>query len=109
MPFCELYPGEKLLEMPGTPQKKNVGSWHENQGKPKLSFSHSFPSEPSRVLLVTSEGNMEEIGDKYARSGKCHRRTRLSDMTPGRNDSSRGIRDVWHPSKTKDGQLLHSN
>ena len=100
-----------VLKIPGAggPSKKQkVGSWHEDQGKPKIFLSHSFPSEPSRVLWMTSEGNLEEIGGKYAGSGKCHRRTWLSDMSPGRNDS-RGIRDVWHPSKTKDGQLLHSN
>ena len=74
--------------MPGAPQKSKVceklATIVESQRKPNdMPFSHSFPPGPSRVLRMTAKGiRMEEIGDKYERSGKCPERTRLSDISP---------------------------
>ena len=56
-----------------------------NCGKPKKSKHVLFSPIPTRTLessLDDSKGNMEEIGDKYERSGKCTKGTRLSFISP---------------------------
>ena len=73
--------------MSGTPQRSKVREKRativESQRKPNdMPCSHSFPPGPSRVLWMTEKRNMEEIGDKYERSGKCTDGTRLSDISP---------------------------
>ena len=57
-----------------------------NCGKPEKTKRHAlFPLIPTRAFessVDDSKRNMEEIGDKYERSGKFTERTRLSDMSP---------------------------
>ena len=51
-----------------------------------LHFVQSLPTfflqRACSLLLISVQRNMEEIGDKYERSGKCPDRTRLSDISP---------------------------
>ena len=57
-----------------------------NCRKPEKTKRHAlFPLIPTRAFessVDDSKRNMEEIGDKYERSGKFTERTRLSDMSP---------------------------
>ena len=54
--------------------------------KPEKTKRHAlFPLIPTRAFessVDDSKRNMEEIGDKYERSGKFTERTRLSDISP---------------------------
>ena len=77
-----------------------------NCGKPKKSKHFLFSPIPTRTLessLDDSKGNMEEIGDKYERSGKCTKGTRLSFISP----EKKLFQGYWkHPSRTlKLGQV----
>ena len=68
-----------------------------------------IPAMANDSLLEGNEGNMKEIGERTQGWENLKERARLSAILrafQGKN-YSRGIGDVWHPSKTKVGSCYN--